>query len=98
MNREMFITLIWPTLAKAIEDKVFKPRLWLPKNKNGVYVEMDYCGYDPDGVFKLEKEFHDAVIDLLIQYHVPIMDKSSTFTYIEVDLNKLNPQEIHDEQ
>lgn len=97
MNRQMFIILIWPTLAKAMEDKGFTPRLWLPENESIVYVEMNCHGYDSDYIFEFEKEFHDAVIDLLIQYHIPFVDKSHGYTFIKIDLTKLNLQEINND-
>lgn len=88
MNMEMFISLVWPTLSKAIQDKAFKPCLVSNKGMG----DSAYIILSPEGDYSLESEkpFRDTVIDLLTRYHIPFEDESDGLcTYIFIDLKKL---------
>lgn len=80
MDTEMFITIVWPTLAKAIEDKGFTPCLLSNRTQDVVYIEMmaptEMVAPMDDCVLLYEKQFRDTVMDLLTRYHIPFIDKS----------------------
>ena len=93
MDREIFMTLVWPTLAKSIEDKGFKPSLILSEAiRNSAYILLS-----PENSLNKqhEKRFRDAVIDLLTRLHIPFEDKSDgLYTLIFVNFDKLRSQDI----
>ena len=103
MDREMFITIVWPTLAKTIEDKGFTPCLLSNRAQNDVvYIEMmaptEMVAPMDDCVLLSEKQFHDTVIDLLTRYRIPFADKSDRInTRILIYLTKLKLWEANND-
>ena len=94
MNSEMFKNLVWPTISKAITDKGFKPSLISNEAiRDGAYILLS-----PENVSNMrqEKQFHDTVIDSLIQLHIPFEDESDgLYTLIFINFDKLRAQDIN---
>ena len=92
MDREMFMTLVWPTLAKSIEDKGFEPSLISNETaRDGAYILLSPGHAWPQS----EKPFRDIVIDLLTRLHIPFEDRSDgLYRLIFVNFDKLRSQDI----
>ena len=91
MDREMFMTLVWPTLAKSIEDKGFEPSLISNETaRDGAYILLSPGHAWPQS----ENPFRDAVIDLLTRLHIPFEDRSDGLcTLIFINFDKHESEE-----
>jgi hypothetical protein len=87
----MFMSLVWPTLLKAIQNKGFEPGLISNEGMgDNVYILLSPEHACPQS----EKPFRKTVIDLLTQYHIPFEDESNElYALIFIDLIKLKPWE-----
>lgn len=88
----MFMTLVWPTISKSIEDKGFEPSLISNETvENGAYILLSPGHAWPQS----EKPFRNIVIGLLTRLHIPFEDRSDgLYTLIFIDFNKLRSQDI----
>lgn len=91
MDREIFMTLVWPTLVKSIEDKGFEPSLISNEIAgDGVYILLSPGYARPQS----EKQFHSTIIDLLTRLHIPFEDRSDGLcTLIFIDFDKHESEE-----
>lgn len=88
MDKEIFMTLVWPTISKSIEDKGFEPDLISNETtRDGAYILLSPGRHAwPQS----EKQFRNIVIDLLTQLHIPFEDRSDgLYTLIFIDFDKL---------
>jgi len=96
MQYEIFYNIIYPSIKASLEAKGFEPSLLSNKAmRDGVYIVLNPGSDYPK---QSEKQFGDAVIDLLTRLHIPFEDESDGLcTYIFINLTKLNLQEINND-
>lgn len=96
MPYEIFYNIIYPSIKTSLEAKGFEPSLISNKAmRDGIYIVLSP---ESDYPSQSEKQFRDAIIDLLTRLHIPFEDESDGLcTYIFINLAKLNLQEINND-